>query len=92
MSYANVYHRILKPAMLAAGIEHGGFHRLRHTTGTELRRRGATLEEIQLHLGHHDLGFTRRTYVHLDAEDGPDATLLDDLAGCAPVAALRAVA
>jgi integrase len=84
MSYANAYNRILKPAMLAAGIEHGGFHRLRHTCGTELRRRGATLEEIQLHLGHHDLSFTRRVYVHLDAEDGPDATLLDDLAGCAP--------
>lgn len=32
----------------------------------------------------HDLSFTRRVYIHLDAEDGPDATLLDDLAGCAP--------
>ena len=34
--------------MRAAGIGHGAFHRLRHTTGTELRRHGVTLEEIQL--------------------------------------------
>ena len=49
-NYGNLYHRILKPAMRAAGIEHGGFHRLRHSCGTQLRRRGASLEEIQLHL------------------------------------------
>lgn len=72
MNYANAYNRILKPAMLAAGIEYGGFHRFRKTTGTELRRRGASLESIQLHLGHHDLAFTRRVYVHMDADDGPD--------------------
>jgi integrase len=82
-NYGNLYHRLLKPAMLAAGIEHGGFHRLRHSCGTQLRRRGASLEEIQLHLGHEDLAFTRRTYVHLDERDGPDPELLDDLAGCA---------
>lgn len=93
LDYANVYKRVLKPAMLAAGIGHGAFHRLRHTCGTELRRRGATLEEIQLHLGHHDLGFTRRVYVHLDADDGPDPELLDDLAGCVarPRSILRVV-
>jgi integrase len=84
LNYANAYNRMLKPAMRAARIEDGGFHRLRRTCGTELRRRGASLEEIQLHVGHHDMGFTRRVYVHLDAEDGPDPTLLDDLAGCAP--------
>jgi integrase len=71
------------PFMRAAGIEYGAFHRFRHTNGTELRKRGVPLDEIQLQLGHHDLAFTQRTYVHLDAEDGPDPTLLDDLAGCA---------
>src|SRR5438067_1230998 len=84
LNYANAYNRMLKPAMRAAGIDDGAFHRLRHTCGTELRRRDASLEEIQLHLGHGDMGFTRRVYVHLDAEDGPDPTLLDDLSGCAP--------
>ena len=70
--------------MLAAGIEHGAFHRLRHSCGTQLRRRGASLEEVQLHLGHEDLSFTRKVYVHLDVSDGPDSELLDDLAGCEP--------
>jgi len=68
--------------MLEAGIEHGAFHRLRHSCGTQLRPRGASLEEIQLHLGHEDLSFTRRVYVHLDASDGPNPELLDDLTGC----------
>jgi hypothetical protein len=40
------------------------------------------LEEIQLHLGHEDLSFTRRVYVHMDATDGPDPALLDAVAGC----------
>ena len=41
----------------------------------------------------HDLAFTRRVYVHLDADDGPDPSMLDDLAGCAPEASrLRLVA
>ncbi|MBM2824181.1 MAG: integrase family protein [Thermoleophilia bacterium] len=80
--YGNLYHRTLTPAMRAAGIEYGGFHRLRHSCGTQLRRRGASLEEVQLHLGHEDLSFTRRVYVHLDASDGPNPELLDDLAGC----------
>ncbi len=39
-------------------------------------------EDVQLNLGHEDLSFTRRVYVHLDASDGPDPQLLDDLAGC----------
>jgi len=82
LDYSNLHKRIA-PAMRAAGIEHGAFHRFRHTTGTELKRHGASLEQIQLHLGHHDLAFTQRVYVHLDAEeDGPDPAVLDDLAGC----------
>ena len=35
-----------------------------------------------MHLGHEDLSFTRRVYVHLDASDGPDPELLDDVTGC----------
>jgi integrase len=37
-------------------------------------RRGRS--EIQLQLGHLDLAFTRRVYVHMDADDGPDPSLL----------------
>lgn len=47
-NYGNLYHRVLKPAMRAAGIEHRAFHRLRHSCVTQLRRREASLEEIQL--------------------------------------------
>jgi len=81
--YSNTYKRLV-PVMRAAGIDYGAFHRFRHTNGTELRRRGVPLEEIQLQLGHHDLAFTQRVYVHTDAEDGPDPEILDDLAGCVP--------
>lgn len=31
-------------------------------------------------------------YVHLDADDGPDPEMLDDLAGCAPAPTLLRVA
>jgi integrase len=83
LDYSNLHKRIV-PAMRAAGIEDGAFHRLRHTTGTELKRRGADLGQIQAHLGHHDLAFTKRVYVHVDGEEaGPDPSLLDDLSGCA---------
>jgi integrase len=83
LNYSNLYKRIA-PAMRSAGISHGAFHRLRHTTGTELKRRGAGLDQIQAHLGHHDLAFTMRVYVHVDGEEaGPDPAVLDDLTGCA---------
>jgi integrase len=83
LDYSNLYKRLV-PSLRAAGIEYGFAHRFRHTNGTELRRRGVPLEDIQLQLGHHDLSFTQRVYVHTDAEDGPDPALLDDVAGCAP--------
>ena len=54
LDYANVYNRILKPAMLKAGITWGGAHRLRHTTATHLIRSGASASQAQLWLGHHD--------------------------------------
>ena len=78
---ANAYNRILKPAMKKAGIEWGGFHRLRHTTATHLIRNGASANEAQLWLGHHDPGFTARTYVHLETSDLPDPSIFDSLLG-----------
>jgi integrase len=78
LNYANLYHRMLRPAMRAAGVEWGGFHRLRHSCGTELRRRGATDKQVQLWLGHHDPAYTSRIYIHLTHADLPDPALLDD--------------
>lgn len=77
LDYANVYNRVLKPAMRKAGIAWGGAHRLRHTTATHLIRSGASANQAQLWLGHHDPGFTARTYVHLDASDLPDPAIFD---------------
>jgi integrase len=68
----NLYNRMLKPAMRKAGIAYGGFHRLRHTCATHLIRSGASASQAQLWLGHHDPGFTARTYVHLGIDDLPD--------------------
>jgi integrase len=77
LDYANVYNRVLKPAMRRAGITWGGAHRLRHTTATHLIRQGASANQAQLWLGHHDPGFTARTYVHLDTNDLPDPAIFD---------------
>jgi integrase len=59
------------------GIAWGGAHRLRHTTATHLIRNGASANQAQLWLGHHDPGFTARTYVHLDSDDLPDPAIFD---------------
>ena len=72
LDYANLYNRVLKPAREAAGIPYGGFHRLRHTCGTRLHAGGARPDQVQRWLGHHDLAFTMRTYVHPDVNDLPD--------------------
>jgi integrase len=77
MDYANAYNRVLKPAMRKAGIPWGGAHRRRHTTATHLIREGASANQAQLWLGHHDPGFTARTYVHLDGNDLPDPSIFD---------------
>lgn len=77
LEYANVYNRTVKPAMRKAGIPWGGTHRLRHTTGTHLVRNGASANQAQLWLGHHDPGFTARTYVHLDSDDLPDPAIFN---------------
>jgi integrase len=84
LDYANVYNRILKPAMRKAGISWGGAHRLRHTTATHLIRSGASANQAQLWLGHHDPGFTARTYVHLDAHDLPDPAIFESYFGRNP--------
>lgn len=69
---SNLYNRVFRPARDAARISYGGWHRLRHTTGTRLHARGARPDQVQRWLGHHDLAFTMRTYVHPDVNDLPD--------------------
>lgn len=69
---SNLYHRVLRPARDAAGIEYGGWHRLRHTAATRLIESGARPDQAQRWLGHHDSAFTVRVYVHPADDDLPD--------------------
>jgi integrase len=63
-----------QPALKAAGIPAGrenGQHALRHYYASALLARGVDIRALSEYLGHHDPGFTLRTYVHLmpDADD-----------------------
>lgn len=49
---------IATTALRAAGIEHGGAHRLRHTAATQMLRRGASLTEIAQVLRHRHIDTT----------------------------------
>jgi integrase len=59
---------VWKRAIRAAGIEdnrRNGMHVLRHTYASMLLDAGESIKALSLYLGHHDPGFTLRTYTHL---------------------------
>jgi integrase len=63
-----------QPALRAAGIPAGrtnGQHALRHYFASACLANGVDIRALSEYLGHHDPGFTLRTYVHLmpDAAD-----------------------
>lgn len=81
---------VAKTALRAAGIEHGGAHRLRHTAATQMLRRGASLTEIAQVLRHRHID-TTAIYAKVDRTslrslarpwpaDQPDRDLLRRLA------------
>jgi integrase len=67
--YTQVYNRtIWKPALREAGIEttrRNGMHILRHTYASMQLEHGTSIRALAEYLGHHDPGFTLRTYTHL---------------------------
>lgn len=73
-------HNGWKPAARAAGIQSGrrnGFHSLRHHYAGVLLDDGVSIRAVSAYLGHHDPGFTLRTYAHLmpEAEDRTRAAI-----------------
>lgn len=82
--------QIARQALRAAGIEHGGAHRLRHTAATQMLRRGASLTEIAQVLRHRHID-TTAIYAKVDHDslrvlarpwpvDAPDRATLRSLA------------
>lgn len=61
-------HRQWRPALRAAGVATGrdnGMHALRHFYASVLLDAGESIKALSEYLGHHDPGFTLRTYTHL---------------------------
>ncbi|MFE7665993.1 tyrosine-type recombinase/integrase [Streptomyces celluloflavus] len=57
-----------RPALEAAGVPFGrenGMHALRHFYASVLLDAGESIKALSEYLGHHDPGFTLRTYTHL---------------------------
>ncbi|GAB2447505.1 hypothetical protein GCM10027162_50990 [Streptomyces incanus] len=60
--------RVWRPALRTAGVEIGrdnGMHALRHFYASVLLDAGESIKALSEYLGHHDPGFTLRTYTHL---------------------------
>ena len=60
--------RVWKPARETAGIPHTrehGMHACRHYYASVLLDAGESIKAVSEYLGHHDPGFTLRTYTHL---------------------------
>lgn len=72
------YKRVFKPAAVKLGLPQVRFHDLRHTAGSWWIEAGVSLETVSARLGHADINFTRRTYIHqLHTRVEEDAQRLD---------------
>src|SRR4030081_1159199 len=58
-------HYYFTPAVEAAGLRHIRFHDLRHTFGSLLIQRGASLAYVKDQMGHSSIQVTVDTYGHL---------------------------
>ncbi len=76
-------HNAWKPALLGAGVERSrenGMHALRHHYASVLLENGVSIRAVSAYLGHHDAGFTLRTYAHLMPESEDRARAVIDAA------------
>ncbi len=85
-------HNAWKPALKAAGLERNrenGMHALRHHYASVLLESGVSIRAVSEYLGHHDPGFTLRTYAHLMPESEDRARDAIDSAHAAPAESVR---
>jgi hypothetical protein len=73
----NLYHRLFIPALTKAGIRKIRLHDLRHTFGSLLIQRGASLTYVKEQLGHASIQTTIDIYGHL--VPGADVSYVDRL-------------
>ncbi|MGI5136540.1 MULTISPECIES: tyrosine-type recombinase/integrase [unclassified Streptomyces] len=77
--------RVWRPTLRAAGVPIGrenGMHALRHLYASVLLDAGESIKALSEYLGHHDPGFTLRTYTHLmPASDARTRVAVDRLFG-----------
>jgi integrase len=62
---SSTFGSVWRPARDKAGIAEGGMHMLRHYYASVLLAGGVDIRALSEYLGHHDPGFTLRTYAHL---------------------------
>jgi integrase len=85
-------HNAWKPALEGAGLERNrdnGMHALRHHYASVLLENGVRIRAVSEYLGHHDPGFTLRTYAHLMPESEDRARAAIDAALGAPAESSR---
>ena len=67
-AWSNKLRRYMKKANEKLNIPKLSAHEIRHTYGTELRRRGVDIYTIQKIMGHKDITMTTEIYVHNEFE------------------------
>lgn len=85
-------HNAWKPALRVAGLERNrgnGMHALRHHYASVLLENGVSIRAVSEYLGHHDPGFTLRTYAHLMPESEDRARAAIDAVLGAPAESSR---
>lgn len=76
----NLY-RWFKPAADRAKVPWAAFHSLRHTAASRWLLSGVTIAQVARLLGHHDPGFTLRTYISVMPADLPSGEALSGAVG-----------
>jgi integrase len=65
----NALKRYIRPAVEELKIQIGGWHDLRHTFATSLRKRGWAPKVIADLVGHSSIATTEKIYDHVDRQD-----------------------